>query len=132
MFATHSRSVARVRQFVNTLVALGIRNSEGSVTAEFAAIVPAVILVLAVSLSGLHMATQQLQLNEAAASIARSAARGSESLTLAATLVPGATSLLERHGNLICSRVELETQPFSALFGTMTLTATSCALEAGH
>ena len=51
------------------------RRERGSVTAEFAIALPAVILVLACSLSGLQIAGQQLRLQDAAASAASEAQR---------------------------------------------------------
>jgi hypothetical protein len=104
----------------------------GSVAAEFAAVVPAVALVLALSLGGLQLATRQVQLQDAAALVARSAARGADTAGLAGRLVPGATSLIERRGDLVCARVTTHGTPLAAVLGSSTISATSCALASGR
>lgn len=97
----------------------------GSVTAEFAAVVPAVFLVLALCLGGFSLVTKQAQLQDAAATAARSAARD-DSADIR-QLVPGATAHLERRGNLLCARVT-GTGHLVAMLGELALTATSCTL----
>jgi hypothetical protein len=104
----------------------------GSVAAEFAAVVPAVALVLALSLGGLQLATRQVQLQDAAALVARSAARGADTAGLAGRLVPGATSLIERRGDLVCARVTTHSTTLAAVLGSATISATSCALASGR
>jgi hypothetical protein len=104
----------------------------GSVTAEFAAVVPAVVVVLAVSLGGLQLATQQLRLQDAAALVARDAARGADTAGLADSLVPGSKARLERRGDLVCAHVTGRGTRVSALLGAATITATSCALAGGR
>ncbi len=104
----------------------------GSVTAEFATVIPAVVLVLAVSLSGLQLATRQLQLQDAAALAARSAARGSDAGTVVGSLLSGATAHTEFRGNLVCVSVETAGTLLSVVLGAITLTATSCALAGGR
>lgn len=106
------------------------KRDRGSVTAEFAIALPAVILVLAGSLSGLQVAGQQLRLQDAAASAARAAARGDD--PAAARLAPGAAVSRWSDGDLVCVRL---TAPSAALVGTLmqlTLAASSCALGGGR
>ena len=103
----------------------------GSVTAEFAIALPAVVLVLACCLSGLQVAGQQLRLQDAAASAARAAARGGDP-GAAARLAPGASVATWSDGDLVCARLETRS---TALLGTLmapTLSATSCALGGGR
>lgn len=99
-------------------------------TAEFAAVVPAVILVLACCLSGLQLSTQQLRVQSAAAVAVRSLARG-ESVPVA-RLVSGATATTEWRGNLVCVRVTAPGRVLAGLFGTVKLTASGCALAGGQ
>ena len=103
----------------------------GSATAEFAILIPSVCLVLAVCLSGLQLATHQLQLNDAAALAARSAGRGGDSSALVGQLIPGASVHNERRGNLVCVRVAAHSSPLASLLGFGTVRATGCALADG-
>ena len=103
------------------------RGDRGSITAEFAAAVPAVVLVLALSLAGLQIAGQQLRLQDAAADASRSIARGGDS---AAAAQVGASVAVSHSGDLVCARLSARS-PAGALFG-LTLTASSCALAGGR
>lgn len=91
---------------------------------------PAVILVLACCLGGLQLSTQQLRVQSAAAVSARSAARGENASV--GMLVSGATATTQRQGNLVCVRVTAPGRVFAGLFGTVTLTASGCALADGQ
>ena len=100
----------------------------GSVTAEFAAVVPAVILLLACCLASLQIAGQQLRLQDAAADVSRSVARGG-SAGLAARV--GASVSVTQHGDLVCARLSARSRsPAGTLLG-LTLSASSCALGNG-
>ena len=103
------------------------RGDRGSVTAEFAIALPAVVLVLGFCLSGIQVAGQQLRLQDAAAAASRLIARqGGDGASLAGRLAPGASLASYADGDLQCVRL---TQ--SAAFG-LTLTASSCALGGGR
>lgn len=91
----------------------------GSITAEFAAVIPAVVLVLAGSLVCLQLGSQQLRLQDAAAVTARALARGEAAPTYA-----GATRATEQRGDLLCATLRMAAQP--PLF--VELAAQSCAL----
>ena len=102
----------------------------GSVTAEFAAVVPAVILLLALCLGGLQVAGQQLRLQDAAADVSRSVARGGDAG--AATGLPGVTVATSAQGDLVCARLSMRAgSAVGALLG-LTLSASSCALGGGR
>lgn len=103
-----------------------VGSQTGSVTAEFVAVVPAVLLVLGCCLGGMQLATVQARLQDAAATAARSAARGET--VLASSLVSGANTTLARRGNLLCAIVTRDGTAVSGILGAMTLTATSCTL----
>jgi len=103
----------------------------GSVTAEFAAVIPAVMLVLALCLGGVQVAGQQIRLADAAADAARSLARGDgegRSTARARQAVPNAALRVEHRGEFICARVSA---PAPAPFGLLTVEATGCALAGG-
>lgn len=102
-------------------------------TAEFATVVPAVLLVLACCLGGLQLAGTQLRLQDAAAAAARSLARGEGPATAsarAAQLVAGARLARSDHGGMTC--VRLRSPAPVGLFAALTVTAASCALAAGE
>ena len=106
----------------------------GSVTAEFATVVPAVLLVLALCLGALQVVGQQVRLTDAAADAARSLARG-DSVGRAAGLVhqavQGASMTPERRGEFVCVNLSAPSSfgAFAA-FG-LTLRAGSCTLGGG-
>ena len=106
-------------------------DDDGSVTAEFAVTMPAVIVVLAFCLSGVQVAGQQLRLQDAAAAAARSFARGDSAVAAASRLAPGATVTQRSDGDIDC--VTLTDQPRVATGGIagLILTASSCALGGG-
>jgi Flp pilus assembly protein TadG len=103
-------------------------DERGSVAAEFAAVVPAVVLLLACCLAGVQIAGQQLRLQDAAADVSRSVARGGG--TGHAALV-GASVSVTQSGDLVCARLSARSRsPAGTLLG-LTLTASSCALGGG-
>ena len=101
-------------------------------TAEFATLVPAVCLILALSLGSVQLVTRQLQLQDAAALAARTEARGGDGSSLVSRLIPGATLRSELKGNLVCVRATARGTPIGALLGFSTVSAASCALADGH
>ena len=74
------------------------------VTAEFATVIPAVMLVLACCLGGLQLAAQQLRLQDAAAALREAwpAARRRGGTARAAQLVAGATIARSDRGGMVC------------------------------
>ena len=105
-------------------------SERGSVTAEFAAVSPAVVLMLACCLAGVQIAGQQLRLQDAAAGVARSVARGGS--TSAAGQVPGVGIAITHRGDLVCARLSARSRsPAGTLLG-LTLSASSCALGEGR
>lgn len=112
---------------------LALRGSQGSVTAEFAAAIPAVVLVLAACLGSIQVAGQQLRLQDAAADAARIVARGEPGSAAGhvGRLVPGASLTVGERGQLVCvtaSAGAAASGPLAALV----LTASSCALGGGR
>lgn len=101
----------------------------GSVTAEFATVLPAVLVVLAGCLGAVQVVGQQVRLTDAAGSVARLLARG-ESADHAAGLLggQGASVSHERVGEFVCARLTAPSgfTPFAA--AGLTLDARACAL----
>ena len=101
------------------------RVERGSVTAEFAAVIPAVLVVLLLCLGGVQVSGQQVRLADAAAQTARSLARGdglAQATALARQLVGGAAVSMDQRGDAVCVRLSAP----GAL--GITVTAGSCAL----
>jgi Flp pilus assembly protein TadG len=104
------------------------RPDAGAVTAEFAAVMPAVILVLAVALGSMQIAGEQLRLQSAVADAARMVGRGDSSAgARVQAAAPGARLTENVRGSLVCASARAPTS-FGPLFG-LTLSATSCALD---
>lgn len=108
------------------------KRERGGATVEFAVLIPAVCLVLALCLSGLQLAVRQLQLHDAAALAARSAGRGADPGAVVDQLVPTASMSSERRGNLVCVHVTTQGSPLTGLFGFGSVSASSCALAGGR
>ena len=97
-----------------------VPGDRGSVTAEFAVVIPAVIVVLACCLGGMRLAGEQLQLQATAAAAARAVSRGDAAPATAATLQRA------DRGDLAC--VTASASAGLGVLGGVTLRATSCAL----
>jgi len=99
----------------------------GSVVAEFAIALPAVVLVLLLGAGALGVASRQVRLQDATADAARLAARGEPDARVRSIVAAadGATTGIEQRGDLVC---------VTASTGTglpVTVSATSCALAGG-
>ncbi len=109
------------------------RSDDGAVTAEFAVVVPAVVLVLAMGLSAVQVGLTQLRATDAAADAARSLGRGDDAGTAAgrvARVLPGATMTSGVEGDLVCVRVDAVGG--SGLAGVVPVSASSCAMGGGR
>lgn len=106
----------------------------GSITAEFAVAIPAVLLVLGLCLGMLQLAAQQVRYTDAAAVGARSLARGEqESLASARALTvagPGSFASSVR-GEFVCATVSGRGAPILTTALGIELSASSCALAGG-
>jgi Flp pilus assembly protein TadG len=106
--------------------------ARGSITAEFAVVIPAVVVILAACLGGVRLMGVQLQLQDAAAAGARSLGRG-ESLDAATnqahSAVVGSSLSASTHGSLVC--VTANAARHGGLLGFIPVAATSCSLADG-
>jgi Flp pilus assembly protein TadG len=103
----------------------------GSVTAEFAVALPAIALVLALSLASVQVAAVQVRLADAAADAARSLGRGEaveEAAAIAARNAPGARLSTGSDDRFACATL---TGGAGGLLEALELRATSCALRGG-
>lgn len=108
----------------------GPGRERGSVTAEFAAIVPAVLLVLAFGLGAIEVVVQQARLTDAAADGARSLARG-DGEGVARSNIAGAVGQsmvsVSRSGDFVCVSLTQKAAGPAALTG-LTVQSRGCAL----
>ncbi len=105
----------------------------GSVTAEFAVLVPALLLVLGLCLGAVQLVGQQLRLTDAAADAARSAARGDDPARVAALVAhtaPAAGLSLSVQGDFVCAELSSQAGVALGFFGVQ-IAASSCALGGG-
>lgn len=105
-------------------------DDRGSVVAEFAVALPAVVLVLVFGTGALATAGRHVRLQDAAADAARLVARGeavSSAGDAVARAVGGASASVDRSGDLVCV-----TASAAALIPALRLSASSCALAGGR
>ncbi|HEY9310324.1 MAG TPA: TadE family type IV pilus minor pilin [Microbacterium sp.] len=103
-------------------------DDRGSVVAEFAVALPALVLVLVVGVGALAGASRQVRLQDAVADAARLSARGESderARSAVSAAVAGASVDIAARGDLVCVSASA-----SALFG-LRITATGCALGGG-
>ncbi len=113
----------------------GSGGDSGSVTAEFATVMPAVIVILVLCLAGVQVTGQQVRVQDGAADAARLLGRG-ESVAAAkefvATALPGANLTAESRGGAVCVSLRMPTAVPGASVLKLTLKASSCALSGGR
>lgn len=105
----------------------------GSVAAELAMALPAVMLTLLLGVGALGAAANQVALQDAAADAARLLGRG-ESVAVAHAAVTGAVggawALSDLRGDLICVTARLDVEV--GMYLRIPLSAASCALDGGR
>ncbi|WP_292830961.1 TadE family type IV pilus minor pilin [Microbacterium sp.] len=108
------------------------RDDRGAVAAEFAVVVPAVVLVVALTAGTLSASGRQVRLEQAAAQAARVVARGEGTDRAAAVVasIAGAASVsIHADGDLMCAEV-VAAVPLPLPLPP--LRAASCALSDGR
>ncbi|SDQ84587.1 TadE family type IV pilus minor pilin [Microbacterium sp. cf332] len=110
-----------------------LRNDDrGSVTAEFAVVVPAAVLVVLLAVAALAAAGTQIRLEHAAAQAARLVARGEDEARareMVAGAAGGASLTVRVHGDLTCAEVAAE---HGIPLPLPPLRVESCALSGGR
>lgn len=107
-----------------------VRSEDGSVTAEFAVLVPAVLVVLALCLGAVGAASMQVRAVDAAADGARSLARGEgmgEAAARVGRVLPGASTAGGTDGEYACVTVTV-----ADAARWLPVEASSCALDGGR
>lgn len=104
-----------------------MRNDRGAATAEFAVVLPAVLVVLSLVVGAVLLVTQRLVLTSAAGDMARLEARGDHSSAAArlATLPAGVHVEHSSAGPLLC--LSLRSRPGAGPLAALEVTATGCA-----
>ena len=106
----------------------------GSVVAEFAVAMPAVLMVLAALLGGVEVVGLQLRATDAAADAARSWARGDSGGAVAARLarqLDGARLGRSSRGDLVCATVTVRPRGPLGQLGVR-VSGSGCALSGGR
>lgn len=105
-------------------------DDRGSVAAEFAITVPAVLVVLLVGIAALSTGAHSVRLQDVASDAARLAARGEPDRAREFARAAGAAILIEHHGDIVCAVLEspVRVGPLPAL--GLTLHGRGCALGA--
>ncbi|WP_197059433.1 TadE family type IV pilus minor pilin [Cryobacterium sp. MLB-32] len=104
-------------------------------TAEFATVLPAVILVLGCCLGAIAVIGQQVRLTDASADAARALSRGDAVGPVSALVVaevPGALLAVESRGDFVCARLDAPSSVGLFSAWGLSLDATSCALGGGR
>ena len=105
-----------------------MRSERGSVAAEFAAALPAVVLLIGLALAAFSAGSQAVRLQDAAGLAARALARGEPPTAVAAmaeSLLPGAAVQRRERSGLVCAVV---TARAPGPLASTELRAESCAL----
>lgn len=118
------RAVGRVRAV--------LREERGTVTAEFAVVLPAALVVLGLAIGGVLLAAQRVALVSLAGEVARLEARGDADAAEARLAHAGLDVDVERRrdGALLC--VGLSTAPGRGALAAITISAESCAAVSGE
>jgi hypothetical protein len=102
-------------------------------TAELAASLPALVLVLAAALTAVTVGGQRIRIQDAAREVARAAARNDPGATRLATAVaPGAAVTISRASGRLTVVTTMTVHPLSGLLPAFTLTERAvAAIEPG-
>ncbi|WP_375484637.1 TadE family type IV pilus minor pilin [uncultured Jatrophihabitans sp.] len=105
------------------------RDERGMVTAELAACLPALLLVLAVALSAVSVVAAKVRVQDAAREAARAAARGDAATgrRLAAQAAPGASVVLSSGSDDVTAVVSVRVHPMGPWLPTFTVTERAVA-----
>lgn len=112
---------------------LRVRDDRGSVTAEFAIVLPVLVLLIAFGVGALGATSARVRLEDAAADAARLVARGDDRAAAAdavARAVDGARLGIDDRDGLVCATASASARVLGAV--VLPVTATSCALGGGR
>lgn len=106
-----------------------VRGDRGMVTAELAACLPVLILVLGAALGAVSVVSAQVRVQDAAREAARAAARGDPSAVrrLVEQAAPGARVAMGRAGQDIAATVRFTVRPLGGLLPAFTVSGRAVA-----
>ncbi len=104
------------------------RHDVGTVTAEFAAGLPILVMMLAIALGAVSAVTTQLRCEYAAYVVARAAARDADTSAAAAVVPDGARLEVRDEGELMRATVTARVQILGTPLPAITVTATRHAV----
>ena len=106
-----------------------VHGDRGMVTAELAACLPVLMLVLAVALGAVSVVAARVRVQDAAREAARAAARGAAGTGrgLAARAAPGASVSISTAGDDVTAVVSVRVHPFGGWLPAMTVTERAVA-----
>lgn len=101
------------------------RRDDGMVTAELAACLPVLVLVLAMSLTAVSAVSTSLRVQDAASEGARAAARGDRAAVagMVRRAAPGARVTLSRSGDAVVAVVSAQVHALGGVVPSFTVTA---------
>lgn len=108
-------------------------DDRGSVAAEFAVALPAVLLIVVLAVGAMHAQAERIVLQDAASDAARLIARGEDggrADALIAKAVPGGGLSIAPNGDLVCVRASAPVRVFPGVL--IDITASACALAGGQ
>ena len=106
-------------------------DERGTVTAEFAIVVPAVLAVLGLVIAGVFLAAQRVALTSAAAEIARLEARGDTGLAGERVSALGAGVEVDRASDGLLHCVTLRARPARGPLTRISVDARACSARIG-
>lgn len=116
----------RDRRECKTSVSATLQCERGAVTAEFAVVLPAVLVIFVLAVSAILLGAHRVVLTSAAAEIARLEARGDVSAAQGRLVeLSGVTVEREQRGRLHC--VALRSRPAGGLLSAVEVSASGCA-----
>ena len=104
-----------------------LHDTRGSVTAEFAVTLPAVVALVALCIGGIGLAAHQLRLTSLAADLVRVEARGEGSPSTTNTLGTGVVVSRTVADGILC--VRLASNPGAGVLSAITIRSQACALR---
>lgn len=108
-----------------------LRDERGTVTAEFAIVLPAVLIVLGLVVSGILLAAQRITLVSVAGEVSRAEARGDDAAAATALEQLSRDVVVEREhpDPLLC--VTLTSHPVQGILSELGISARACAAMTG-
>lgn len=106
-------------------------DERGAVTAEFALVLPAVVVVLGLVVGGILLATHRITLVSLAGEVSRAEARGDDDVAAAVLARLAHDVDIKRSDEGVLHCVTLTSSPGGGLLSRVTVVASACAAQSG-